>query len=584
MKPRHEPAIRATAAFPTGGITCIRQSGFLPARPSATDRMVRETGGTGLINGATPAVIADDHPPVRKGTHQIGEHHGRVAQVGRAKQVIETRAASADWRSNETTTGGGRWANSLREWRRRFQIRLRDRRFWLTQLMVGAVTAGHAAVELFTDFDNGHVDAIYFVPASLYFFPVLYASLNFGREGAVPTAAWSALLAIPNVIIWHHGLERAGEAFQMSMMIFLAVLVAWRVDKEIVAKQQAQTLEGARGLSEAKYRALFNRAAEPILVLSANGIILEANAAALALFGGEAHDVEGRTTFEVLGKEAANALSPATPCSARAVDFRITAPDGSDIWLEPLCTSVTGPEGEVLVQVLLQDVTSRRESQHYAREITRAQEEERLRIAQELHDVSVQSAILICRRIDAVSEAVSDGDPGAVSGSIATARRTAEAMADDLRRFSRDLRPLILDDLGLVPALKRLLLELRERSAIDIRFDTSGAVRRLDGAVELAMFRIGQEALRNVENHARASRASMRIAFTARGLRLTVTDNGLGFVVPGLTTLVSGGRLGLLGMQERARLVGGQCEISSTPGKGTKVAAEVPTVASRRMV
>ena len=190
--------------------------------------------------------------------------------------------------------------------------------------------------------------------------------------------------------------------------------------------------------------------------------------------------------------------------------------------------------------------------------------------------MSVQSAILICRRLDAASEAVEQGDPGDVTRTIAEARHTAETMADELRRFSRDLRPLILDDLGLVPALKRLLLELRERSGIDVRFDVTGSVRRLDAPIELALFRIGQEALRNMENHAEASRASMRIVFGPANARLTVTDNGAGFVVPGLTSLVSAGRLGLLGMQERARLVGGQCEIRSAPGTGTRVVAEVP--------
>jgi len=467
--------------------------------------------------------------------------------------------------------------HSVRDWHRLFRARLRDRRFWLIQGMVGAVTAGHAAIELFTDFGGGHVDAMYFVPASLYFFPVLYASLNFGREGAIPTAIWSALLAIPNVVIWHDGTERAGEAFQMTMMIMLAALVAWRVDKEIAARQTAERLERARGLSEAKYRALFDGAAEPILVL-ADGVIQEANAAATTLLRGATSDLKGSTTVEVLGKLAADALSAAVISPANTTDLHVTTPDGCDIWLEPLCTSVTGAAGEVLVQVLLQDVTDRRGFQHYAREITRAQEEERLRIAQELHDVSVQSAILICRRLDAASEAVDQGGPDDVTRAIADARHTAETMADDLRRFSRDLRPLILDDLGLVPALKRLLLELRERSAIDVRFDVAGTVRRLNSSIELAMFRIGQEALRNVENHAGASRASMRVAFGPASARLTVTDDGSGFVVPGLTSLVSAGRLGLLGMQERARLVGGQCEIRSTPGKGTRVVAEVPAV------
>jgi len=434
------------------------------------------------------------------------------------------------------------------------------------------------AAELLEVLDGPHLDAVYFVPASLYFFPILYASLNFGREGAIPTAVWSAVLAIPNILIWHHGMERVGESAQLMMMIVLATIVAWRVDKEVAARERAEALERARGLSELKYRALFDGAAEPILVLGDNGEIEEANAAAAALLGRTSESLHGFTTVELLGRQAGDLLAAAVRSSQDRSELRLQRPDGSDLWLEPLCTVVPDASGKALAQVLLKDVTERRGFQHYAREITRAQEAERQRIAQELHDVSVQSAILICRRLDAAAEAVEEGSPEGILRTIVEARLTAETMADELRRFSRDLRPLILDDLGLVPALKRLLLELRERSSIDIRFNVSGPARRLDSSIELTMFRIGQEALRNVESHAEASQASLDIEFDGANVTLTVSDNGSGFEVPNLAALTSGGRLGLLGMKERAQLVGGVCEIHSTPGAGTSVKAVVPAL------
>lgn len=497
--------------------------------------------------------------------------------MGAGDRNMEIQAVPRPRPSDTAAARDPSHANTLQDWRRLFRARLGDRRFWFVQGMVCVVTAGHAAVELFEHASGAPLDAVYFVPASLYFFPVLYASLNFGREGAVPTALWSAFLAIPNIVIWHQGLEMVGETFQMTMMIFLAALVAWRVDKEVDARQRAQTMEQARTLSEVKYRALFDSAAEPILVLAGDGVILESNAAAAALLGGTADSLRGSTAAQVMGQAAAEALTVAMTDPEHTTDLRVTGPDGSDSWFEPLCTAVTSATGEVLVQVLFQDITERRGFQHYARAITRAQEDERLRIAQELHDVSVQSAILICRRLDAATEAAEQGSLPDVTRTITEARHTAETMADELRRFSRDLRPLILDDLGLVPALKRLLLELRERSSVDVRFDVTGTVRRLDPSVELVLFRIGQEALRNMENHAAASRASLRITFATSNVRLTVTDNGLGFTVPRLTNLVSAGRLGLLGMQERAQLVSGRCEIRSTPGAGTRVVVEVPT-------
>src|SRR5439155_3788908 len=112
--------------------------------------------------------------------------------------------------------------------------------FWATQLMVVGVTATHVTVEALELLTGYRLGAIYFVPVSLYFFPVVYASLNFGRGGAVPTAIWSTLLALPNIFIGHEGLERAGEAFQMVTMITLAIIVAGRVDREITARRRAE--------------------------------------------------------------------------------------------------------------------------------------------------------------------------------------------------------------------------------------------------------------------------------------------------------------------------------------------------------
>jgi signal transduction histidine kinase len=227
--------------------------------------------------------------------------------------------------------------------------------------------------------------------------------------------------------------------------------------------------------------------------------------------------------------------------------------------------------------VLLRDVTDRHGFQHYAQEVVKAQERERQWIAQELHDVSVQSAILICRGLDAASESVERDEREQTQRMLGEARVTAENMADELRRFSRDLRPLILEDLGLVPALKQLIAELQDRTQIRARFYVTGHLRRLDPSVELALFRIAQESCRNVERHSGASTTSLSLALGADRVRLSVTDNGKGFQVPPITSLLRDGRLGLLGLQERARLVGGRCEVRSKLGHGTRIVAEVAT-------
>ncbi len=446
-----------------------------------------------------------------------------------------------------------------------------NRQFWMVQALIAAVTACHIAFEYV---EPSVLGAAYFVPASLYLFPVLYASFNFGLEGALPTAFWSAALSAPDIVLNHHGMARLGEAFQVGTILLLSTLVAIRVDKERAARRASERLQRERELSEKKYRSLFENAGDAILVVDRDGNVQEANAAAERL-GVDPARREARIT-EQLGPNAAEIERFIRGEGDDAGDVSVTRPDGAEVWLQPVFATIEGVEHAELVQVLLRDVTDRHGFQHYVQEIVRAQEDERARIAHELHDVSVQSAILICRQLDEASSAVGADDGAAIGAMLIEARHSAEAMADELRRFSRDLRPLILEDLGFVPALRRLVNELRERSQIHLRCDIHGQPRRLDPRAELMLFRIGQEALRNAEHHASPLRISLSLSFESGAVRLRVSDNGTGFVVPPLTVLLSGGSLGLLGMQQRARLVGGWCQVRSRPGEGTVVTAEVP--------
>ncbi len=464
------------------------------------------------------------------------------------------------------------WVNSFRQ-------RLGDWRFWVIQAMVMGVTIGHALGEIFEEDILGQdLGAVYFIPASLYFVPVIYASLNFGRAGAIPTAIWSALLAVPNVFIWHQGMERAGEAFQMSVMILLATVIAGRVDKEIAARREAETEERARRVSEMKFHTLFDSAAEPIVVLDGNGIVQEVNAAAAELFGQSEMALAGKPLTQVLGSEGAQAIQAAAHGSdAGNAELRIKTATGAEIWVEPLCAHLPDVEGPPLVQVMLRDVTEKRGLQSYAREIIRAQEEERARIARELHDVGLQSVILFCRQLDTAGEVAGPDLPEPVQAALGEARRTAEGIADELRRFSRDLRPVVLEDLGLVPAVRRLVSETSTLASVRGRFVVTGDPRRLPADAELSIFRIVQEALRNVGRHSTASHVTVRLWYQADAVRVIVRDDGQGFKIPVYTALASGGKLGLLGMRERARLVGGTCDILSSPGKGTRVEVSIPS-------
>ena len=342
-------------------------------------------------------------------------------------------------------------------------------------------------------------------------------------------------------------------------------------------------LEQALRESEARWRQLFESSPDGLVLLDdkePEPVIVDCNAAFCRNSGYSREELlglHGASIVDLLGIQVPGVdTSDAVTASITAPDISLQKADGSKAWLQPVCTRVPTADGTVLIQVLLRDVSERRGFQDYAHEIVRAQEEERQRIAHELHDVSLQAAILICRQLDIVSDAARKGDSEALAATLADARRGAEALGDEFRHFSRDLRPLILEDLGLVPALRQLVMEMEARTAISCHLAVEGKGRRLDAGVELALFRVAQEALRNAERHSGASQVNVLVAHRRNRTILTVSDDGKGFEVPDLTALVGGKHLGLVGIRERARLVGAVCEICSAPGRGTRIEVSVP--------
>jgi two-component system sensor histidine kinase DegS len=212
----------------------------------------------------------------------------------------------------------------------------------------------------------------------------------------------------------------------------------------------------------------------------------------------------------------------------------------------------------------------------YARQITRAQEDERKRIARELHDETAQALIDLSRRLDNLAN-----QHAQMSESAADRLEEFQELIDDIlrgvHRFSRDLRPSVLDDLGLLPALEGLMADIEADNGVETELRVRGDRRRLSPEAELVLFRIVQEALNNAKRHSQASRVVTMVEFDGGRARITVEDNGQGFEVPDSTgDLVSTGKLGLIGMHERARLLGGTLTVRSELGKGTTVVVDVP--------
>jgi signal transduction histidine kinase len=209
----------------------------------------------------------------------------------------------------------------------------------------------------------------------------------------------------------------------------------------------------------------------------------------------------------------------------------------------------------------------------YLSKVLESQENERLRIAQELHDGTIQTLLVIANRAETSIPAGND---------MREARRNTEWIRDatletveDLRRISLDLRPSILGDLGLVPALRWLVDRTNKESGINTQILANGKKRKLSPEAEVTIFRIIQEALNNIKRHSRATEAVVTLEFTTECLKISIEDNGRGFRPPKkFDRLASKGKLGLIGMHQRIEFLGGTFKIHSKPGEGTLLLIE----------
>ncbi len=339
--------------------------------------------------------------------------------------------------------------------------------------------------------------------------------------------------------------------------------------------------------SEKGFRALFEGAYDAIWVHDLEGNIQTANKAAAELSGYSLEELLRMNVKSFLGEESLNLAREVGRrlTQNRYVDtpyeLRLIRKDGSEaicMVSTNLITSDAEPNG---FQNIARDVTQEKRMQenlrYYLQEITKAQEEERKRIARELHDDTAQLLGSLSRQLDNFVRKKHGLAPNEVLF-LKDLQAQLNRGVQSVHRFVQDLRPSLLDDLGLIPALRSLVKDLQEYEGIDTSLKVAGKERRFSFEFESLLFRIAQEALNNIRRHAQASEAKVVIDFTGDKVKVTITDNGRGFeLLGGVDDLPRSGKLGLAGMQERARLLGGTLEVKSTPGKGTTLVIEVPS-------
>jgi two-component system, NarL family, sensor histidine kinase UhpB len=206
----------------------------------------------------------------------------------------------------------------------------------------------------------------------------------------------------------------------------------------------------------------------------------------------------------------------------------------------------------------------------------RAQEEERRRLARDLHDEVNQALTAILLRLEALAHET----PPERAPEVAELKRLVNQAMDELLNLARQLRPSALDDHGLVPAVETQLKRFSARTGIEVRLDTRGDPDMLPEVVQTAIYRVAQEALTNVTRHAGATVVELDLDEQEGAAELRVRDDGSGFdpsVVARTSSDTAGGGLGLVGMAERARLVGGELDVRSAPGGGTSITLRVPS-------
>lgn len=210
-----------------------------------------------------------------------------------------------------------------------------------------------------------------------------------------------------------------------------------------------------------------------------------------------------------------------------------------------------------------------------SRQIITAQEDERRKISRELHDVIAQTLTGINIRLATLKNAAIT-DTKHLERNIARTQRLVEKSVQIVHQFARELRPAVLDDLGLIPALHSFVKAFGQRTRLRIHLRLFAGVESLSIIQRTVLYRVIQEALTNVVRHAQATEVEVSLQRNAAGLALKVQDNGKSFRVDDALEGRGRRRLGLLGMRERVEMIGGQFEIVSVPGRGTSVQVQVP--------
>ena len=521
----------------------------------------------------------------------------------------ETATKAPDAKAS-TSGSSGTVRSSI--WLNLANIPVRDHRFWTIQVLVVLINFGHLALE--EDHVLGGEWQLYLLSISVLLIPVVYSALAFGLGGAIPTALWALVLSLPEISS-HNWTTRIGILIQFGIVITIGVIVGMRVDREAMATRATEqanlrlsrlnataaavadsldlehVLRGtlratldSRKHQVAWIRTLARSHTPGLTIIDASlveapgqldqvqeGLTLAACLTGLEQRdepeGTDAHTVvvalkSGERTFGAIGITQAEDAILRDECNVLGAVAN------------QLSVALNNIVDHANTREALADLAeAKRNLETYIELATEAQEAERKRLSRELHDDVLQSLAVAKAQIDAIGPSGASED---ARGRLLGVQEILATTIGSVRRYCKDLRPSLLDDLGLIDAISWLVSELKSRTDISVDLVVTGPRQRLCERDELLIFRVVQEALRNVERHAEATHVQVGLDFCSEKLTVVIEDNGKGMRLNRKSAKRSWeAGLGLRGMDERTKLLKGTLVTKSGPGAGTRIALTV---------
>ena len=343
--------------------------------------------------------------------------------------------------------------------------------------------------------------------------------------------------------------------------------------------------------SEQKYRNLFKSSIDPVYISTQEDSFADVNQSFLELFGytiGEMQDLKVQAIYVNPDDRLIFRQDIERREYVKDYKLKLRKKDGTNIICLVSASVRKKSDGTILgCQGVIRDITEKKRAEeellrhqkqlrYLPSQLIEAQEKERKRISLELHDEMGQALTAIGISLKEVEEELpSDLDP-TTGEKLADIHSIVDKASEQIGNLSLDLRPSMLDDLGLVPTLRWFIYKTAKRTKLEVKFETTDIGKKLDSGIETILYRVSQEALNNIIKHADAKHVIVRLELKQESIALYIKDDGKGFDVEKALMDQLEGRIGLLGMQERASIAGGNLSIQSRKGHGTVILAEIP--------